>query len=47
MGQDVPSQEFTRADRTRYREKVRTCLDVLARMLRESRFDVEDPKTGM
>lgn len=47
MGQDVPSQEFTRADRTRYREKVRSCLDVLAKMLRESHFDVEDPKTGM
>jgi gamma-glutamyl:cysteine ligase YbdK (ATP-grasp superfamily) len=47
MGQDVPPQEYTRADRTLYREKVRTCLDVLARMLQDSRFDVEDPKTGM
>ena len=47
MGEDVDLQEFTRADRTRYREKVRRCLDVFARMLRESRFDIENPKTGM
>jgi gamma-glutamyl:cysteine ligase YbdK (ATP-grasp superfamily) len=47
MGEEVDLQEFTRADRTRHREKVRRCLDVLARMLRESRFDIEDPMTGM
>ncbi|MCW2827555.1 MAG: ybdK [Marmoricola sp.] len=47
MGEEVDLQEFTRADRTRHREKVRRCLDVFARMLRESRFDVEDPMTGM
>src|SRR6476620_8983643 len=47
MGKDVDLQEFTRADRTRHREKVRRCLDVLARMLRESRFDIENPMTGM
>ncbi|MCW2818801.1 MAG: ybdK [Marmoricola sp.] len=47
MGTDVDLQEFSRADRTRHREKVRRCLDVLARMLREARFDVEDPMTGM
>lgn len=47
MGEEVDLQEFTRADRTRHREKVRRCLDVLARMLRESRFDVENPMTGM
>jgi hypothetical protein len=29
---------FSRADRQRYREKVRVCLDVFARMLEESRF---------
>ncbi len=43
MGQEVERREFTREDRTRYREKVRRCLDVFARMLRESRFDVEKP----
>jgi hypothetical protein len=47
MGQDVERREFSREDRTRYREKVRQCLDVLARMLRESRFDVERPMTGL
>jgi gamma-glutamyl:cysteine ligase YbdK (ATP-grasp superfamily) len=47
MGTDVDSQDFTRADRTRHRAKVRRCLDVLARMLRESRFDIENPMTGM
>ena len=47
MGKEVDLQEFTRADRTRHREKVRRCLDVFARMLRESRFDIEDPMTGM
>jgi hypothetical protein len=47
MGQDVDLQEFSRSDRTRHREKVRRCLDVFARMLRESRFDVENPMTGM
>jgi gamma-glutamyl:cysteine ligase YbdK (ATP-grasp superfamily) len=47
MGEEVAQQEFTREDRTRYREKVRRCLDVLARMLRESRFDADAPMTGM
>jgi len=47
MGEDVPAQEFTRADRTRHREKVRRNLDVFARMLREAHFDTDDPLTGM
>src|SRR6476469_2999268 len=47
MGTDVDLQEFSRSDRTRHREKVRRCLDVFARMLRESRFDAENPMTGM
>ncbi|MEI2810063.1 MAG: glutamate--cysteine ligase [Nocardioides sp.] len=47
MGAEVDEQEFSRADRTRYREKVRTCLDVFARMLREARFDTDDPMTGL
>jgi gamma-glutamyl:cysteine ligase YbdK (ATP-grasp superfamily) len=47
MGQEVERREFTREDRTRYRAKVRTCLDVFARMLRESRFDFEHPMTGI
>ena len=47
MGEEVEVQEFTRADRTRHREKVRRCLDVFARMLREAVFDTDDPMTGM
>jgi hypothetical protein len=47
VGQDVEKREFTREDRTRYRAKVRQCLDVFARMLRESRFDSDRPMTGI
>lgn len=47
MGEEVDVQEFTRADRTRHREKVRRCLDVFARMLREAAFDTDDPMTGL
>ena len=47
MGEEVDQQEFSREDRTRYREKVRRCLDVFARMLRESRFDADAPMTGL
>ncbi|HVH93738.1 MAG TPA: glutamate-cysteine ligase family protein [Nocardioidaceae bacterium] len=47
MGEKVAQQEFTREDRTRYREKVRRCLDVFARMLREARFDADAPMTGL
>ncbi|MBM9460555.1 glutamate--cysteine ligase [Nocardioides sp. zg-536] len=47
MGDDVEAREFTPADRTRYRDKVRRCLDVFERMLRESAFDTDDPWTGM
>ena len=47
MGEEVEAQEFSRADRTQHREKVRRCLDVFARMLREERFDTDDPMTGL
>jgi hypothetical protein len=47
MGQQVEKSEFSREDRTRYRAKVRRCLDVFARMLRESRFESERPMTGL
>jgi gamma-glutamyl:cysteine ligase YbdK (ATP-grasp superfamily) len=47
MGQDVEHVEFSRQDRTRYRQKVRRCLDVFERMLGESRFDFERPMTGV
>ncbi|HEY0903510.1 MAG TPA: glutamate--cysteine ligase [Marmoricola sp.] len=47
MGQEVDQQEFSRADRTAHREKVRRCLDVFALMLRQATFESEDPMTGL
>ena len=47
MGAEVDATEFTREDRKRHRDKVRKGLDVLARMLTESRFDVERPMAGL
>jgi hypothetical protein len=47
VGQDVSVAVFSREDRQRYRQKVRTCLDVFARMLRESRFDPERRSFGL
>jgi len=47
MGQDVESTEFTGKDRQRYREKVRRCLDVFAKMLAEAKFEFERPLTGL
>jgi gamma-glutamyl:cysteine ligase YbdK (ATP-grasp superfamily) len=47
MGEDVARTEFSRQDRQRYREKVRRCLDVFARMLTEAKFDFERPMTGL
>src|SRR5689334_23828886 len=47
MGRDVEAQEFSRADRTLHREKVRQCLDVFALLLRQAHFDAADPLTGL
>lgn len=47
MGQDVEGRTFTREDRRKYRQKVRRCLDVFARMLAESAFDYDRPLFGM
>src|SRR5919107_237056 len=47
MGEEVEQQSFTREHRTRYRQKVRACLDVLERMLGEARFDAAKPATGL
>ena len=46
MGEDVEERTFSRADRTRYRQKVRHSLDVFARMLREARFDTARQTIG-
>ena len=47
MGEVIAARAFTREDRQLYRDKVHRCLDVLARMLAESRFDFDRPLTGM
>ncbi|GAA3241587.1 glutamate-cysteine ligase family protein [Actinocorallia longicatena] len=47
MGKDVEAVEISGEDRRQYREKVRRCLDVLARMLRESRFEFGRPHIGL
>jgi hypothetical protein len=47
MGDDVAVTVFSRADRQRYREKVKLCLDVFARMLAESRFDAAPGSIGL
>jgi gamma-glutamyl:cysteine ligase YbdK (ATP-grasp superfamily) len=47
MGRDVPSMTVSQQDRRAYREKVRQCLDVFARMLRESRFDTDTRQVGV
>ena len=47
MGRDVSEEVFSREDRQRYRQKVRACLDVFARMLREARFEEERRSVGL
>jgi gamma-glutamyl:cysteine ligase YbdK (ATP-grasp superfamily) len=47
MGKDVPRAGFTREDRSRYRQKVRRCLDVFALMLHDFHFDADRPMTGL
>jgi hypothetical protein len=47
MGRDVQSIDVSPEDRRRYREKVRQCLDVFARLLTESRFETGHPRMGM
>jgi hypothetical protein len=47
MGEEVDRVEFTRADRTAFRNQVHRNLDAFARMLREARFAPERPMTGI
>ncbi len=47
MGQEVEAKVFSREDRQRYRQKVRSCLDVFARMLSEARFDADRRSVGL
>ena len=39
MGERVVATEFTGADRTRFRERLRAGFEVLRRMLAEDRFE--------
>src|SRR5689334_3906572 len=47
MGKDLAIATFSIEDRTRYRRKVRRCLDVLALMLDDVAFDTENRMTGL
>ena len=47
MGDEVAAKVFTGEDRKRYREKVKRCLDVFARMLAEARFDADRRSIGL
>jgi gamma-glutamyl:cysteine ligase YbdK (ATP-grasp superfamily) len=47
MGRELPAITITRQDRRAYREKVRTCLEVLETMLGESRFDGASQRVGL
>src|SRR5579862_2808711 len=47
MGRDVPAMTINRRDRRAYREKARICLEVLERMLLESRFDAGSRRIGL
>ena len=47
MGDEVAATVFSREDRQRYRQKVKRCLDVFARMLAESRFEGERRSIGL
>ncbi|HUY48085.1 MAG TPA: glutamate--cysteine ligase [Streptosporangiaceae bacterium] len=47
MGRDVPAITVSQQDRRHYREKVRQCLDVLARMLRDSWFETATQQVGL
>jgi hypothetical protein len=47
MGQQLEAKVFSREDRQRYRQKVRTCLDVFARMLAEARFESDRRSVGL
>ncbi|NYT92509.1 glutamate--cysteine ligase [Salinispora sp. H7-4] len=47
MGENGDVRTFDRADRARYREKLRRCLHAFAELLPDSRFDVDRPATGL
>ncbi|MGI8447248.1 MAG: glutamate-cysteine ligase family protein [Streptosporangiaceae bacterium] len=47
MGRDIQAITISGEDRRKYREKVQRSLDVLARMLRERRFEASPSRVGV
>ncbi|MFF7293562.1 glutamate-cysteine ligase family protein [Microbacterium sp. NPDC008134] len=47
MGDSIDERSFTRQDRTRFRAKNERCLDALAEMLADGRFDDAAPQLGL
>jgi gamma-glutamyl:cysteine ligase YbdK (ATP-grasp superfamily) len=47
VGDEVAETTFSRQNRQRYRDKVKRCLDVFARMLSEARFDPDRRSIGL
>ncbi|MGA2928184.1 MAG: glutamate--cysteine ligase, partial [Solirubrobacteraceae bacterium] len=47
MGEQLTATTFSREQRQRYREKVKRCLEVFARLLAEARFDPERGQIGL
>ena len=47
MGRDIEAVTFTREQRQRYRDKVKTCLDVFEQMLSTTTFEFDQAMTGM
>ncbi|MFD5213292.1 glutamate-cysteine ligase family protein [Microbacterium sp. NPDC058345] len=47
MGDDVGNRTFTRQDRTLFRSRVARCLDALAEMLADARFEIAEPQLGL
>ena len=47
MGDEVADTTFSRENRQAYRDKVKLCLDVFARMLAESKFDPDRRSIGL
>lgn len=47
MGDSIDARSFTRQDRTAFRAKTERCLDALAEMLADGRFDDAAPQLGL
>ncbi len=47
MGDRIDARSFTRQDRTKFRAKTEQCLDALAEMLADGRFDGALPQLGL